>query len=322
MICGYVLYNYGDALKQAAFIALDVILGYKIYVINVEKNLIHTYSKRIRSSMYVISTMVRGQTEIPYHLALSFRAVAYVDPSDWHDQTKIWLMCTKSFYKDFTREEETDPFAKRVPLIEVVVDIKPSLPTTIEVYHREGDYSNLVYRKTKLEVSTLEPLQQQADILYRIKRIYEQKRRATIFLNGSPGTGKSSIGYLLAKHLNGSFCHSFNPTEPGDTVSCLIGSAQYSSCETPIVIVLEEANMMIRKIHKGEVVRSPKVPTSVYDKTTWSNFLDDMSLYKQVVLILTSNEPKEAIDALDPAYLRRGRVDATFTMNEEILLDV
>jgi len=38
------------------------------------------------------------------------------------------------------------------------------------------------------------------------------------------------------------------------------------------------------------------------------------------VIIMTSNESKESIDALDPCYLRKGRVDGYYSMTEIISL--
>ena len=57
------------------------------------------------------------------------------------------------------------------------------------------------------------------------------------------------------------------------------------------------------------------IPTAVYNKSTWSNFLDDMIFYKNVILVLTSNTSKETIDSLDQAYLRKGRINEYYTMN-------
>jgi hypothetical protein len=43
-----------------------------------------------------------------------------------------------------------------------------------------------------------------------------------------------------------------------------------------------------------------------------------MFLYKNVILLLTSNTPKSEIDKLDCAYLREGRVHAAYSMNENL----
>ena len=42
-----------------------------------------------------------------------------------------------------------------------------------------------------------------------------------IFINGKPGTGKSMISILLAKHFNGPLIKTFNPTDPGDEINKL-----------------------------------------------------------------------------------------------------
>jgi hypothetical protein len=90
--------------------------------------------------------------------------------------------------------------------------------------------------------------------------------------------------------------------------------------ENPIVITLEEANIIIRNIHTKSISINPKIPTSVRDKSSWSTLLDDMIFYKNVVFILTSNESKEDIDALDQSYLRKGRIDASYEMLKQLPL--
>jgi hypothetical protein len=37
-------------------------------------------------------------------------------------------------------------------------------------------------------------------------------------------------------------------------------------------------------------------------------------MYKHVIIIMTSNEDKPAIDALDPCYLRQGRIQGDYSM--------
>jgi ATP-dependent Clp protease ATP-binding subunit ClpA len=54
--------------------------------------------------------------------------------------------------------------------------------------------------------------------------------------------------------------------------------------------------------------------TSVYNKTTFNSFLDDMVFHKNIILIMTSNTSKEKIDQIDPSYLRQGRVNTYYKM--------
>ena len=71
---------------------------------------------------------------------------------------------------------------------------------------------------------------------------------------------------------------------------------------------------MIKNIDHGLIQRHKNVMTSIVNKSTYNTFMDDLILYKNIIFILTSNESREAIDELDPCYLRKGRVDATYSM--------
>jgi hypothetical protein len=84
--------------------------------------------------------------------------------------------------------------------------------------------------------------------------------------------------------------------------------------DTPLVVVLEEVDILIHNIHKQEVFHNKEIPTAVHNKTTWTSFLDDMFIYRKVILIMTSNTSKKELDQLDDAYLREGRVHASFNM--------
>jgi uridine kinase len=143
-----------------------------------------------------------------------------------------------------------------------------------------------------------------------------------VFIDGIPCSGKSSIGYLVAKEIGGSFCHTFNPTVPGDNFHNLISQIRDNgnTDQLPIVVVLEEVDILLYNIHNSRVVENPKVSTSVKDKSSWCSFLDDMFIYQNIVLIMTSNKSKSDIDTMDPAYLRKGRVNMYFTMNTPIIV--
>ena len=186
----------------------------------------------------------------------------------------------------------------------------------VKVYIRTGRYDNFYYSTLNLDVSHISPIGDQCKITADIIRLYNIKNRATVFIHGVTCAGKSSIGYLVAKQLKGSFCHSFNPTDPGDQFCNMIREFKESDNDEgrPIIIVLEEVNEIIHAVHNKTIERNYKIPTPVLDKSSWCSFLDDMVFYKNVILILTSNNSKDAIDTIDPAYLRQGRIDATYNM--------
>jgi hypothetical protein len=191
--------------------------------------------------------------------------------------------------------------------------------SSVEVFMQKGSFKNLYYAKMKLQLDHLKPLPSQKDVLEGILQVYHALGRATIFLYGVTGAGKSSVGYLVAKELHGKYCHTFNPCEPGNQLCTLLSDSD-SDATSPLVVVLEEADGLIRRISKEEVHLNNEVPTQVHNKSTWTSFLDDMFLYKNVILIMTSNTSKDAIDAMDPSYLRAGRVHASYCMNEPVVL--
>jgi hypothetical protein len=189
----------------------------------------------------------------------------------------------------------------------------------IKKFWRQGLYKNFYYPSMKLDVSHINPIGEQGRVADDIISLYNRQRRATVFIHGVSMAGKSTIGYLVAKNLKGHFCHTFNPTDPGDHFQRMIGELNPRDEENvPIIIVLEEANEIIHAIHNKTVQRTAEIPTPVYNKSTWVTFLDDLVFYKNVILILTSNESKADLDALDPAYLGPGRIDACYSMMNQL----
>ena len=75
----------------------------------------------------------------------------------------------------------------------------------------------------------------------------------SIILWGKPGTGKSMIPILLAKKLKASLCDTFNPTEPGDSLSRLYNTVCPTS-DNPLIIVLEEYDIYIKKTMEEKLI--------------------------------------------------------------------
>ena len=189
-----------------------------------------------------------------------------------------------------------------------------SYPVT--VWNRQGGYTSIYYRSLTIDMSNIYPLGDQVHIVSDIVHRYSANKRLTAFVHGITGAGKSTIGILVAKELQGSYCHEFNPTDPGDSFLTILRDVEHSTTEDsgPLVIVMEEINTMIRAVDAGNVRHHKNVTTSVQSKGTFNSFLDDMVFHKNVILIMTSNESKESIDAIDPSYLRPGRVNAYYSM--------
>ena len=273
------------------------------------------------------STLVyRYGKTLPSGTFISFRAIGYYILADKYsmDSGQIHIITTHSFFKKLTKCEDIS-----VTAVDTAGSMSMSMSmSTVEkkkcilpFYSRVGSYDNLYYTRRNIDITEITAIGEQEKIVSSIVSIFNEKKRATIFLHGSCGTGKSTVGLLVAKELGGSFCHTFNPTNPGDTLHLVVRESSSNEESTkPIIIVIEEANSMIHRIHTNKIELHKNIHTLVYNKSTYNTFLDDMILYKNVILILTSNESIEDMSALDPCYLRKGRIDGSFSMMTPIVL--
>jgi hypothetical protein len=112
------------------------------------------------------------------------------------------------------------------------------------------------------------------------------------------------------------FVDSFNPFEQGDNFASLYTMVNPSS-DRPLIIILEEIDCNISKMHSGLIQINKYIPTQIKTKTDWNGFLDkfDRGLYPNVIIIMTTNKSISYFDELDPSYLRKGRVDLKIKFN-------
>jgi hypothetical protein len=229
---------------------------------------------------------------------MGFVEISYENP-------KVYIFCRPDFYEKLKDCPETICTA-------VIPVLRKSPNMKIDVFVRKGTYKNFYYNRLKLDLSHIAPIGDQLDIVKQVVGLYEKHGRATVFIDGVTNAGKSTLGFLLAKELQGAYCHTFNPTDPGDHLTTL--TMEHMFDDGPLILVIEEVDDILKRLHTGVITMSREIPTLVHNKSTWSSFLDDMLFYKKVVLLLTSNTSKKELDALDPSYLRTGRLHAAFSM--------
>ena len=135
-------------------------------------------------------------------------------------------------------------------------------------------------------------------------------------ISGSPGAGKSAMGILIAKELNGSLCKTYNPTNPGDNLENVYNQVN-PTITNPLVLLIDEFDILLESFHNHQVVMHKNIPIEVYNKTTWNNLFDDISIkvYANVIVILTTNLTRETIEKnYDPSYIREKRINLEFTL--------
>lgn len=291
--------------------AVGILLNWQYYHIIEDRETMNSILKKLKLEVRSATVFsVQNRTMIGGYFA-GWRCMGVVEIT--YEEPKLSIFCGKAFYEQL--KEISQPIALdnvKGANAPIKVQDKPPALVKIDVFVRKGTYKNFYYNKMKLDLSHIAPIGDQQEIVSKIACIYDKLGRATVFIDGVSNAGKSTIGFLLAKEMRGGYCHTFNPTEPGDHLTTLTMEHMFE--DGPLVLVIEEVDELLKKIYAGAVTINRDIPTLVHNKSTWSSFLDDMLFYKKVVLIMTSNTAKTDLDVLDPAYLRSGRVHAAFTM--------
>jgi hypothetical protein len=295
-------------------VPLLLLFDVRYYVVKKDDEKTRALSKAIQKTTTNTVTLFKCGNFYPSGYFIGWRCVGYYNYADTYDNVsaEIHLFTTSAHFKQlFETEKQAITFSNDDKVV-----VKQTNPLTI--YSRTGSYTNLFYSRLRIDVQGLEPKGRQQEIVEDICSRFTKNRRGVFFIHGVSGAGKSTIGLLVASRLNGTFCHTFNPTEPGDTLQIILRDSEPTD-ERPTIILLEEANELIRSAHQETVKKHKNITTRIHNKSTYNTFMDDLILYRNVMIILTSNEDKREIDALDPCYLRKGRVDEYYSMMESLL---
>lgn len=188
----------------------------------------------------------------------------------------------------------------------------------LKIYIRKGSYNHFEYTSKPFNIHIKNPYKSQQIIIDSIEQIYNQKNLARVLIYGQPGLGKSLTALFLANKLQGSICTTFNFCDPGDEFHTVYESAN-PEAKNPLVLLIDEIDVHLTNIIENKVKHEHQYcPVQVYNKNTWNIFFDnfDWGFYNHVIIIMTSNKDKDYFDALDPSYLRKGRVDAIYELKD------
>jgi hypothetical protein len=228
-----------------------------------------------------------------------------------YDEYKLWIYISEYRFNTISKNNTLEYTINRVDDIATESTSKPKCES-IKVYNYNNSYMYSAFHVRNLNVSNIHPNEEQHELVENIHKLYKKRGRASIWIEGIPGSGKSTIGLLLAKKIHAAYCHTFNPLIPSMNLNQLY--ADNDDMDIPIVIVIEEYDKIIKTIHEDKVIRNERYHTMVYDKGSLNTFMDDLYLYPNTIFIFTSNTQKSEIDVLDTSYLRPGRFHGYFTM--------
>lgn len=204
------------------------------------------------------------------------------------------------------------------PLLET--DIKPVVVPKnkrLELLMREGNYSCINYTPMTCECKwTAYP--SQVPIIDAMHEYVIGHTSASFFVHGPPSTGKSMLALLLAHKLGPKIfiVNGFNPTDPGDSLTRLLRMVNKGF---RIIVLFEEVDIMLTKIHNGQIYPHLDIPTMIKNKSDWNTFMDafDREFYENVILFMTSNKDISYFNDMDPSYFRKGRVNQVYSIMEE-----
>jgi len=304
------------------FILFIRIFGYKIYKIaNKEKiNLIKANIKNDISFYY-------DENDCPYgliiHKHIMPKYVCYI--KSHHDDYifDLLLISTESTKKTFLKnilktslkqvgnknENENENKNENKWKESENEDENDDEKKTFDYYWRSGNYNNIYYSKRTMVLEN-QYNSQQYSLSRKIIEYYNKHNNVVSYIYGNIGLGKTFMAYLLCNEINGMLCDSFNPCEPGDYIQDIYSHVN-PTCENPFVLILDEVDILLKNIHCNKIEKHKNIPTQIYNKNTWNNFLDkiELGLYPYMLVLLCSNKNKEYIDNMDHSYLRKGRVN-------------
>ena len=294
------------------FLLLFRLIGLNYYIIRKDDEKTRTISKALQKTTMNTITLFQCGNYYPSGYFIGWRCAGFYHYSESFEgvSPEIHMITAPSYFAKISESEKTAiSFSD--------AKTKSDSSKSMTIYMRSGSYTSIWYWRMRIDISDLAPKGQQSDIVNQICENFAKRCRGVFFIHGVSGAGKSTIGLLVANRLNGTLCHTFNPTEPGDTLQYLLRDSEPTD-ETPTIILIEEVNTLIRNVHSETIQKHKNITTCVHNKSTYNTFMDDLILYRNVLFILTSNESRESIDALDPCYLRKGRVNGHYSMMETL----
>jgi hypothetical protein len=293
-VIGMLFFSIINIIWSVIFI-IPAFFKYKLYIIK------GTKIKHINTEIKYASIW---EHEEPTHWIVGKYFIGYIHTlvhNNGGTSNNLYLLCSTKFYDKIINKKSED---------------KKNL---IIFYEREGHYWNLKYTSRPIECD-LKPFGKQKKIINEINQDYNKNGFSICLLHGEAGKGKSMISLLLAntflkQNKNVSVIDSFNPTEPGDTFISMYNNINPTK-DNPLILVMEEIDIIIENITLNKIQAHKYLPIQIKSKIDWNMFLDrfDRNLYKNIIIIFTTNKSKSYFDNLDKSYFRKGRISLEFNL--------
>jgi hypothetical protein len=134
---------------------------------------------------------------------------------------------------------------------------------------------------------------------------------------GSPGSGKSFIGKLIASKLDTSLCFDLKLEDPGTSLLTLWKTVRPTK-EKPMVIQIDEFDVLINKLHNNKIEKKCDwMRYQLFDKQSYNTFMSEYLIcLPYVIYIFTMNVEPDIINKMDKSYIRENRIDKIYKLEQ------
>lgn len=291
----YIFCNIYNFVRNAEFIFFPILslFGYSFAVLNNIRTIESVQKKNIYACVIT-------DDKLPIGIFYGFHKSYFFG---YLKKDILYLISTNEDYDYLTQEKKY--------FIETSQNEKITNEFNVLFVNSTTTYNWTTYRKRTINTTGIVAKLFQQKIIEEIDVVYKKNKVCISFISGDIGLGKTYIGILLNKYLNGNLCQTFNPTICGDTFEYLYNLVEPTE-NSPLIVVLDEFDIMLENIHLQKIKLHKDYPTQIYNKCTWNLFMDNfrLNLYPYTIVLLISNKSKEFLDTTyDPCYLREKRID-------------
>jgi hypothetical protein len=294
------------------FLALRFLSPVRLYVLN-EKEVCRRIQKRVSVTSHVSDSGKAYGYAVGYWFFMDIS----IHSDDGCDRYTIWMIATETTYKALSADSRDLAAAASSASSASAcsagssgsASVQEAEVKPLEILERDGSFHNCWFRPRKVH-RRWTPTTDQAAIIADVKGCLKKNKHCVLCLYGTPGSGKSMVGLLLAQELGGKYCNTLKPWQPGDKLTPLYAEAEPNET-SPLVVAFDEFDAALINIHAGVIPSHKHLPIAIQNKQGWNDMFDEISrgTFEHLIVVLTTNKTPSFFDELDPAYLREGRVD-------------
>lgn len=289
-------------------------LGINLYILK-NKESCNLIQKKLNNHFSHITDEGKG-----YGYSIGYFYIVNLSAADNNGEyaMSVWIISTKNSFNKLIEEPHKFIESCKSDYLKLNDQFHVSGNNDADIAYRKGSLNHIYYIKRTAQIE-ISPMPQQYSIINTLADHYRKYSHAVALIHGPPGTGKSMIGLLLAKELNGIHCDSARFWEPGDTLDTIYNDLSISN-KFPLILTFDEIDKTILDLNNG-ILPHKNIPIYMRGKTHWNQFFDKIGIgfHRNIIVILTTNKTPADINKIDTSYIRKGRVDYIYELKDVIL---